>query len=406
MSIRYLSILVIAVLMLIPAFTADNPTVMVTSYHISPEVVTPSDAVSITVTLANTADQASRTASTTTGPGVSGSISESLTTPVNAYIESAILKTTDFQVVNGWYEDIGEIGPGQSVNLTFFLTAPGTSGVYFPEAWIRIRDSGSVKYPIPVNVNSPYALSKKPSFKITRTLPDQITPGTSFTLGVDLTNEGRSKAHDITVLIETPEHSITSLTPEQFYIREIAPGDTSHLNLSFATDTDIPVGIIQFPLTVKFLTTDNTGYEQKAQIGIRIQGKGEIGISKYQISPQEIKTGDTFSLIIRLENTGTDDAKSVRAALDIPFEGIKEAFVGTIEPDNDAPAVFTLKATRPGEVFYTLNVTFQDDYGKHSITEPLSLSVQQTNGSAVLVPVLILIVAAIAVFLYRRRSSP
>ena len=406
MSSRFLCILALAILALIPALAADNPTVMVTGYHISPDVVLPSDPVSITITLTNTAEQASRTASTTTGAGSGGSLSESLTTPVNAYIESATLKTKDFQILNGWYEDIGEIGPGQSVNLTFFLTAPGSSGVYFPEAWIRIRDSGSVKYPIPVNVNSPYAISKKPSFRVTRTVPDQITPGTSFNLTVDLMNEGRSKAHDISVLIETPEHSISSLTPEQYYIRELGPDETTRLNLSFATDKDIPVGIIQFPLVITSLTPDNTQSEQKSLIGIRIQGKGEIGVSKYQVSPQQIQTGDTFSLIVQLENTGTDDAKSVRAALDLPFEGIREAFVGTIEPDNDAPAVFTLKATRSGEIAYHLNVTFTDDYGKHTISEPLSLSVQDKDGTAVLALILVIVIGAGAFLLYKRRNAP
>jgi hypothetical protein len=404
MNIRFFPFLVLAVLFLTPALAADNPTVMVTGYHISPDVVLPSDPVSITITLTNTAEQASRTASSTTVGSAVGSQSESLTTPVNAYIESATLKTKDFQVLNGWYEDIGEIGPGQSVNLTFFLTAPGNSGVYFPEAWIRIRDSGSVKYPIPVNVNSPYALLKKPSFRVTRAVPDQITPGTSFNLTVDLTNEGRSKAHDISVLVETPEHSIISLTPEQYYVRELAPDETYHLNLSFATDKDIHIGIIQFPLVISYLTTDNARSEQRSQIGIRIQGKGEIGVSKYQISPQQISTGDTFSLIVRLENTGTDDAKSVRAALDIPFEGIREAFVGTIEPNNDAPAVFTLKATRSGEINYHLNTSFTDDYGSHTISEPLSLSVQEKDGTAMLALIVAIVLAAVVILLYKKRN--
>ncbi|HWQ63484.1 MAG TPA: S-layer protein [Methanospirillum sp.] len=407
MSFKILLLILMAVLLLMPAAIADNnPTVMVTGYHISPDVVMPSDPVSITVTLTNTAQQASRTASSTTGSGSVGSLSESLTTPVNAYIESATLKTKDFQVMSGWYEDIGEIGPGQSVNLTFFLTAPGAQGVYFPEVWIRIRNSGSVKYPVPVNVNSPYALSNLPSFKITRDIPDSVTPGSSFDMGVNITNEGRTKAHYINVIIETPQRSITSLTPDQYFIKELAPGESNHLNLSFTTDKDIPIGILQFPLVVKYQTADNTKSEQTAQIGIKIQGKGEVGVSKYQVSPQQIRLGDSLSLIIRIENTGTDDAKSVRADLDIPFQGIKEAFVGTIKPDNDAPAVFNLKATQSGEIFYTLNVTYEDDFGKHVLSEPLSVSVQQTDGTAIWVLIVGVIIAGGAVLLYRRRISP
>jgi hypothetical protein len=255
-----------------------------------------------------------------------------------------------------------------------------------------------------VNVNSPYALSKRPSFRVNRAVPDQIIPGTSFNLSVDLTNEGQSKAHDISVQIQTPEYSISSRTPEQYYIRELAPDQTYHLNLSFATDKDIPVGILQFPLVISYLTMDNTRSEQKSQIGIRIQGKGEMGISKYQISPQQIQIGDTISLIVRLENTGTDDAKSVKAALDIPFEGIREAFVGTIEPGNDAPAVFTLKATQSGEIAYHLNVTFTDDYGQHTLSEPLLLSVQEKDGTIVLALIFVLVLAAGAALLYKRRN--
>jgi len=48
-------------------------------------------------------------------------------------------------------------------------------------------------------------------------------------------------------------------------------------------------------------------------------------------------------MILRIENTGTDDAKSVSASVDLPMDGNKETFIGKIEPDNDAPAVFYLR---------------------------------------------------------------
>ncbi|MBN1166834.1 MAG: S-layer protein [Methanospirillaceae archaeon] len=406
MSKRIIIPIIVFVLFLIPPISADNPTVMVTGYAISPPVVMPNDAATITVTLSNTAQQASRTALSSMGTGTTYSMSESLTTPLSANIQSASLKTSDFQIVNGWYNNVGEIGPGQSVNLTFYVIAPPVEGLYFPEVWIRVRDSASVKYPIPVNVNSPYSLSKSPLFSINRIVPDQVTPGSSFDIHIDLTNAGKAKAHDIRVGVHSPDDSISSLTPEQYFISDLGPGETHTQNLSFATDKSIPTGIFQFPLSVQYLTTDNLKHEQKAQIGVRIQGKGELGISKYQISPQMIKTGDTFSLITRIENTGTGDAKSVRVTLEIPFEGMKEAFVGTIKPDNDAPAIFNLKATQAGEIPYQLTIAFQDDYGDHAITEPLSLSVQETNNTGMYLLIILLIIAGGAVILYKKRFLP
>lgn len=392
--------------LLLPSAAAENPTVMVTGYTISPQVVMPSEPVSITVTLTHTAQQASRTSSLTSGSEPSAPVTESLMTPVNAYIESAIMKSTDFQILNGWYEDVGEIGPGQSLNLTFFLTAPPRQGVFFPEAWIRIRDSGSVKYPVMVNVNTPFALSRMPSFRIDRRLPDQVTPGLPFDIRIDLTNEGDARAHDISLSVNTPDQSVSSLTPEQFYIRDIGPGDSSFLNLSFVTDTDIPIGILQIPLTLRFRTTDSTLHEQEAEIGVLVLGKGEPGVSKYQLTPQEIRVGDTFSLILRIENTGSGDAKSVRVSLDIPFDGITEAFVGTIEPDKDAPAVFTLTATQAGEIPYNLTIRYTDDYGTHTTTEPLVLQARDRDGNGIIILLVLIFLAGAAAVAYKRWNRP
>lgn len=405
MSIRYLLILLVLILFFIDPLSADNPTVMVTGYSIAPDVVMPGDTATITVSLANTANQASKTASSSIGTGSQASQSDSVTVPVNAFIESATLKTSDFQIINGWYESIGEIGPGQSANLTFFVKAPAASGLYFPEIWIRIRNSESVKYPVPVNVNSPYALLKQPSLKVTRSVPEQVSPGSLFDLGVEIENEGQSAAHDLIVTVNTQDHSISSLSSEQFFIRALSPGEKRNLNLSFETDKNIPLGISQFPVTINYLSADGTKRSQTAQIGVRIQGKGELGISKYQITPQQPGVGDVISLIVRIENTGTDDAKSVRASVNIPFSGMKDAFIGTIEPNNDAPAVFNLKATKSGDIPYTLKVTFHDDYGDHEISQPLSLSVDEKNGSWVYLIILLLILSGAGLYLYKRRSA-
>ena len=58
-----------------------------------------------------------------------------------------------------------------------------------------------------------------------------------------------------------------------------------------------------------------------------------------------------------------------RQASIFPMSGGKEAYVGKIEPNNDAPAVFSLQAGDPGNYAYNLTVEYQDDYGVHTKTE-------------------------------------
>lgn len=395
---------IILLLLLIPGICAAStePTVIITGYKISPDVILPNDVGTIEVTVANTAMQASKTA-TETGGSQTDQIAQSKTVPVNAFIESAILKTTDFTVLSGWYQDIGEIGPGQSTTLTFLVQAPDREGLYFPEVWIRVRGAESVKYPVPVNVNTRHTLIKQPSIRLLRSVPANITPKSAFTITLDMENEGLATAHDIIIEIITPNTSLSSQSPERQFIRELKPGDRKAVTLSFQSDNDIPIGVRNIPVRLSYLNADGTRLVQNEQVGILIQGTGELGIAKQIIDPEQVFIGDMFSLVFRIENTGTDKAKSVQTILDIPFEGTKEAFVGTIGPDNDAPAVFTLKATQAGDIPFRLTIRYKDDFGIHEEVIPLHVFVGQRNGSGVIIFVVLILLAG-AGYLYWRRQ--
>ncbi|MDD1688232.1 MAG: S-layer protein, partial [Methanoregula sp.] len=101
-----------------------------------------------------------------------------------------------------------------------------------------------------------------------------------------------------------------------------------------------------------------------------------------------------------LENTGTDNANSVKASIDLPMSGGKEAYVGKIEPDNDAPAVFSLQAGDPGNYAYNLTVEYQDDYGMHTKTERLTMTVLNGDSSGLILLILLLVIGAGAGYWY------
>ena len=121
-----------------------------------------------------------------------------------------------------------------------------------------------------------------------------------------------------------------------------------------------------------------------------------------------VERGQAFTLIARLENTGTDDAKSVRVQIDLPFSGNNESFIGTIEPGNDAPAVFNLVADESGIRSYTLSASYTDDEGTHTVSEPLTLEVAESSGSMVIIvvaAVVVVLLAAAGIWYWRRRSA-
>ena len=106
--------------------------------------------------------------------------------------------------------------------------------------------------------------------------------------------------------------------------------------------------------------------------------------------------------MVRIENSGTDTANSVKASIDLPFAGSTEAFVGRIEPNNDAPAVYTLLAGDPGTYTYNLTVQYEDDYGVHTHEDTLRLTVLSGGSNGLVLIVLCILFVAAGAFWYFR----
>ena len=161
-----------------------------------------------------------------------------------------------------------------------------------------------------------------------------------------------------------------------------------------------PLGLSPVTLTIRYANADGTYTTQTETLGIHVKGKGKIGIASVSTDPERIKKGDPVTLIIRLENTGTDNANSVKASIDLPMSGGKDAYVGKIEPNNDAPAVFALQAGNPGTYPYNLSVQYEDDYGVHTQQETLQMTVLDGDSTGLILVILLLVIGAGAGYWY------
>ncbi|WP_214020035.1 COG1361 S-layer family protein [Methanoculleus sp.] len=399
----------ILILVLVPAAaSAAAPTVIVSNYTVTPAVLMPGDEGTITVVLTSTATGATGSPLNIRLDTGTGEANTSTEMQENAYIESVLLASKDVEVLTGSFQDIGEIGPGQSFPLTFRIRAPGEEGIYFPEVWVRVRDGAGVRYPVPVNVNSAYALAKIPALRVERTVPASVDPGDPFNVTLILRNDGQASANDISVDVNATSGAITPRNAENYYIPKLEAGKESVLNLTFETDTGAPLGLTPILVTVDYRGADLAAFRQVATIGIPIVGRAEMGIASIRTEPSRITAGNPVDLTIRLENTGTADAESVRATIeDLPLPGSREAFLGTIEPGNDGPAVFALQADEAGEFDYTLVIRYTDDYGEHTVRQALQVVVAEPSPIPAIAAAsaVIVVVIVAAVFWYRRRKE-
>jgi len=395
---RYTYILLIALLFFslllsISPVMASEPSVIISEYKVAPSVLLPGEQGIVSVTVKNTAERASFSQSYTSG--IAGSNSQTTTTvDINAPIDSVTMVGNGIEVIGGAYNRVGALGPGQSIPLTFLIRAPDQPGVYFPEVWIRVSDATSLKFPIPVNVNSEVQIQKRPQITVNKQLPPSVIPGNDFNATVVLSNDGQLSASNIQVTVNTSTPSITSKTPGTYHIEKLGQGEQKTIEMDFSTDKKTTQGINPINLVIDYQNPDGTFQRQVETLGVRVRGQAQIDISQITTDPARISKGDQFTLFIRIENTGTDDAKSVNAKIDIPLSGTKEAFIGKIEPNNDAPAPFNLLADRSGDIPYTLTIQYEDDYGPRQEQQLLHLNVYTKDSTPLIIGIVILIILA------------
>jgi hypothetical protein len=371
--------------------SAEDPTVIVSHYTVTPSVLAPGGYGTIQVTLTNTAGTAVLKESS--GISASGEFQTTKSTDIPAEIDSIELIGGDIKVIDGNFQRFGALGPGQSVNVTFSIQAPTIEGLYFPEVWVGINGGKNVRYPVPVNVNSGEYVMQSPTLVISKELPDDVNPGDSFPVVLTISNAGVIRAGDIVLSTATSSTSLGAKGPNTISLDALNGGDQQSVTLDFVTDRNVPVGLQKILLSIDYKLPDGSPKHQDEVIEVPIKGESELGFVSVDTSPRRVTAGQPFDLTIRIENTGTGEAKEVAATIDLPMTGTRQSFIGKIKPGNDAPAIFMLDGGQGGTYEYNTSITYTDDLGTHTVIRPMSLRVVPQDYRGTIALVLVILIA-------------
>ncbi|NLV26009.1 MAG: hypothetical protein GXY48_02410 [Methanomicrobiales archaeon] len=387
-------------MLVIPISASPQNSVVISDYKVSPTVLMPGEIGTLTVTLTCIS------ATTSTSSVSYGTDVAQTTTSITPYIESVIIKSKDFEVMDGDSKFKGNIGPDQPIPITFLIRAPQKSGMYFPEVWIRVRDGQSLKYPVPVNVNTQISVLRTPSLSLENNFPEPVKPGKKIEGTIKISNDGSTQADNIRIFINgTPPYAIPSGI-SSFMIESLGTGMFMEKNISLLIDKNTPTGIIKIPVRMTYAILDGSVIEDTGSIGLDVRGESEISITSVETTPARVNPGEPFDLIIRVQNTGTGEAKSVSATIDLPIKGAKEAFIGRIKSGNDAPATFILEGTDSGEYEYHTTIIYVDDWGTHTLDKDLILTISNGEDSTGLILLILIIIAVVGGgFWYIRRKN-
>ncbi|HII00908.1 TPA: hypothetical protein HA351_04405 [Methanosarcinaceae archaeon] len=237
---------------------------------------------------------------------------------------------------------------------------------------------------------------------------DSLVPNQEFYLRTTVKNAGNGDAKNVRVSLDMNGSSpIITLEDNVRFLEKLEAGSSENLSFKLLLGSNAEVQPYKLPLRITASNEAETLQIDKAQeIGINVLNQARINIASLKFDPEIPVKGQKVSMIVRLENVGEGEARFVKAKLEgLDASGSTSAFLGRLDKDDDAPAVFTFIPGKTGEHEVTLLVEYQDDFGQHQLSEDLKVNVINDSNSKLPLLIGVLVVLAVAVFFMKKKGK-
>jgi hypothetical protein len=234
-------------------------------------------------------------------------------------------------------------------------------------------------------------------FYVTEIAPTEVAPGETATLNITLKNLGRdfgiyisatldpSDVSPIDALDSSKKHldraEAAQRTGEYFGV--VQQLESIPVQYRIKVDDNATTGAYNVPLYLSWENEFQTVLTQTIYLGIAVKGESHLIISGINSTPERVYPDTEFTLDVTIENTGTEKAKSVEAALTLPdgISGEDRAYLGTINRDAATKASYTLKATKAsksGAYDFVLSIDYTDEQGDSgNVTRPFKVFISE-----------------------------
>lgn len=325
-----------------PAAAADAATIIegqlgVTDVSIDPGVFMYGDSGTVKITVTNTG-----------------------TTPVA--ISRAKLTSSELAVFGDEnYGSVGSIGPGNSLQFTFTIRATTADGIYYPLFYLDLRDASSLRYRVPVKVEST-GLSVSVTGR-----PDAFTSGKKESVTIMVGNPRENAVNGVVI---TPAANGFETTESSHFIGALAPDQATDAKFSVTPYAETPMEFI-----VHYRNGMNN-HEVSAAVPVTFgidRKKAEAVLNNIVVEPQ----GNHYIITGDITNAGLEDAKSVVVTTGspaTPVDPYRSYVIGALEPDDFASFEATFSA-EAGTKEITLITSYKDKDGNlysDQISVPLS----------------------------------
>jgi len=251
-------------------------------------------------------------------------------------------------------------------------------------------------------------------FTIDGVKANTVDPGTIFNVNLRLKNVGGNRLQWIKVALDTKDSGIvpvsSSLTKT---FQDLRPGEYVVASYDLSIGKDIVPKNHMMTLVLTFQDNLGVTYNQNEVLGLKIRGQPQLELARRTTDPTRLIQNEPFVLTLKIENIGTTDADNVKVKIESPFSGDSESYLGKIQKNEYANAVFALNSgDSSGEVKCKLILTYYDDNGSNSIEKEFFVSVNavpKSSGAQIaaslILPIILLVIIAGGILFYRKKRK-
>jgi len=275
-------------------------------------------------------------------------ISNGGTAPVAIY--RAEILSQDIKVLNyQTYDSVGAIGPGTTMQFTFRVKPAVGDGMYFPMFYLDFTDAGSLRYPVPLQVDStPVTVSVVSA-------PASFSSGTKEQIVLSVSNPRDNAVNSVTAI---PGGDGIRSTQSSVFIGTLEPDEEKKASFEITAEKDTT---LTFEVSYR---NGNNLHHLVLEIPVTV-GEGGTAAEMVVNNVEVVQAGSTLTVGGDVTNAGLRDAKSVKVTVGspaVPVDPNPVYVIGALEPDDFSS--FEVTCTVRDASSIPLIIQYRDTDGK------------------------------------------
>jgi hypothetical protein len=301
------------------------------------------------------------------------------------------------------------------------ISAAGSTQITIPITISSSAPEGTVALPFTVSYNvgssagtvsadnsASITITKRTILQIADVTYDKtiIQRGDTIRMTITLQNVGRGQVKDLVISLRNFTLPIVPASSDtEKFVGTLNQDEKASVNFDLVVSNNADVVTYSIPVSLSYYDDIGSVHSETKYVGLKITGIPDFVVA---IEKEEnIYSGTRGTITVSIANIGTGPAKflTAYATADDGDVNPKTNYVGNMDPDDTNTVPLDATPMKTGNHQLTLHLSYKDSYNQDFTKDyPLEFTVG-TTPIQISLPFQILIVVAILVIIYWKRSS-